>query len=149
MGTPQRRLALTWLWLGSAFLLLAFPLRFWSQPVGRAMLAPAACPADHSNPELAAQWRFLRRVAPLVPPGASFTVRERPGGPEMEAFMLAVGLIPHGRPLPSSYYGRQLPEVGGQADLVLALPGAEGSEAGLELVARVEGGALFRRRAGP
>ncbi len=136
---------LAWPWLLAAVALLAFPARFWSTPAGRATLAPPAAAVLRSNPALGRAVRFLEAAAPLVPPGATFTVRADSAEAEMEAYMVAVGVVAHARALPSSYYGTPLPAVGGTADYLLALPGAVLAEAGLQLVAEVGGGRVLRR----
>jgi hypothetical protein len=135
-----------WSWLAAAALLLVFPVRFWSKPVGQAMLSLPASPVGRANPGLDATWRFLRAASPLVPAGATYTVRAAGPEAEMEATMVSLGLLVHARCLPSSYYGRELPEVGGRAAYVLVLPGAGESDPRLELVARLDGGAILRHR---
>jgi hypothetical protein len=145
-GSPtERKPPSSWLWLAAAAVLLAFPVHFWSKPVGRAMLGRATSPVERCSPTLGATWRFLASAAPLVPSGATYTVWASGPEEEMDAFMLSLGLLGHARGLPSSYYGHPLPAVGGQAEYVLALPGANRDGPGLELIARLGGGVVLRR----
>ncbi len=65
---------------------------------------------------------------------------------EMRLFMIAMGLFPDQRILPTSYFGNRLPEVGGRAEYVLAF-GAVRPDGRLELVARLRNGAVYRRKA--
>jgi hypothetical protein len=138
----------SWLWLAAAAFLLLFPLRFWSKPVGRAMLSVAASPVERCNPQLGAAWRFLHSAGAYLPSGATYTVLAPTPEAEMEALMVAFGLLPDARPLPSSYYGRPLPELGGQAEYLLVLAGTPLKEGGTEPVAELEGGVVLRRRGG-
>lgn len=137
-----------WPWLVAAALLLAFPIRFWTKPVGRAMLELPPSPVERVHPELGRTWQLLGAVAPRIPPGATFTVRAADAEAEMEAFMLAVGQIPHGRPLPSSYYGTPQPGAGPEAEWVVVVGEASTPGGGGEVVARFEHGLLLRRRPG-
>jgi hypothetical protein len=147
-GTRAAWLRGPWPWLVAAALLLVFPLRFWSKPVGREMLTLPPNPVERVNPALGEAWQLLATVAPRIPPGASFTVRAASREAEMEAFMLAVGLVPHGRPIPSSYYGVPLTAMGAEAEWVVVVGPAPALPPGLERVARLDGGALYRRRSG-
>lgn len=133
----------------AAALLLAFPIRFWAKPVGRAMLAVPSSPVERVNPELGRTWRLLREVAPRIPAGATFTVRAATDEAEMEAFMVAVGLLPHGRPVPSSYYGVPQPGFGSEAEWVVAVGEVSLAGEGTEVVARSKDGLLLRRRPHP
>lgn len=138
-----------WPWLVAAALLLAFPIRFWTKPVGRAMLELPPSPVERVNPELGRVWRLLGEVAPRIPPGATFTVRAASADTEMEAFMLALGRVPHARPLPSSYYGVSQPGTGSDAEFVVVVGAGAAPGDGGELVARFEHGLLLRRRSRP
>lgn len=113
------------------------------------MLSVPASPVERVNPELGRTWRLLRDVAPRIPPGATFTVRAASAEVEMEAFMVAVGLIPHAQALPSSYYGVPQPRAGGEAEWVVVVGEASLSPEGVEVVSRSENGLLLRRRPHP
>jgi hypothetical protein len=132
----------------AAALLLAFPIRFWTKPVGRAMLELPPSPVERVNPDLGRTWQLLGAVAPRIPPGATFTVRAVNAEAEMEGFMLALGRIPHGRPLPSSYYGTPQPGANPGAEWVVVVGEAPAPGDGGEVVARFEHGMLLRRRPG-
>ena len=140
----------SWLWLAAALVLLAFPIRFWTKPVGREMLNRPSTLLDRVNPDAAAMWTFLLEAAPHVRKGCMFTVRARDSEQEMELFMLAHGTVRHATAVPSSYYGHSTPEVGARAEYVLWY-GWEG-KAGSDLVAIAtlgDGVVLQRRDAGP
>lgn len=134
------------MWLLAAALVLAFPLRLWSKPAGRALLRLPATPVDVADPELASVWRFAQAAAEHVPAAATYTCRARDPVQEMNLHMVSLGLIRQATALPSSYYGRPLAELAGRARYVLVLgPLPPGLDA-FEEVATVEGGVVVRRR---
>jgi hypothetical protein len=114
----------TVLWLGGAFLLLAFPLHEWSrEPAGDRLSAPVT-PLDRTDRAAASQWLFLRRAATSLPRDAQFTVVAPIPQVELNLFMMSIGLLPRARPLPSSYYGVPA-SPGSEARYVLAYQDAE------------------------
>ena len=143
MGWEPARLW-TWLWMAAAALILVFPLRLWTSPVGRALLRRPHTLADTSDPELAAVWRFLGAAAGHVPPGATYTCRAGDPVREMNLHMVSLGLIRHATARPSSYYGRPQPGLGDRAGYVLLMGGLLPDLETLEVVAEVEGGRVLR-----
>ena len=134
------------MWLAAALALLAFPVRFYSKPVGRATLVMPRTPLDRVQPENAAMWSFLLRAAPHVPAGSTFTVRATSRELEMDLYMLAHGPIRHATPMPSSYYGRSLAHIGARAEFVLSYRTLSPEEEDVETNATWDDGQLLRRR---
>lgn len=106
-------------------------------------------PFDNTHSGQAEQWIFLRQAARHVPRDASFTILAADRDTEMSLFMMAVGLLPEARPLPSSYYG-QSAATGERARFVLEF-GATRSLRPLEThpVAITGGGITERCANGP
>ena len=101
-------------------------------------------PFDNTHSGQAEQWIFLRQAARHVPRDASFTILAADRDTEMSLFMMAVGLLPEARPLPSSYYGQSL-GTGEQARFVLEF-GTSGSTRPLERCSMaITGGRLTKR----
>ena len=50
-------------------------------------------------------WLFLQQVSPCIRRGAEFTVIAPTAAEEHELYVLAVGAIPHAKPLAASYFG--------------------------------------------
>ncbi len=92
----------TW-WLGVVIATIALMAPVYRQ--GDVCLARTS-PFDNTGSGHAEQWRFLSEAAEHIPSGASFTVAAQDRETEMSLFMMAVGLLPHATPLPTSYYGR-------------------------------------------
>ena len=140
---PRGRLA-RFAWSVAAFLLLLFPAARWAAaPPGTRLRAPRT-PLDRTTPWSVPDWEFLAAARDLVPPGETFTVRAADRRHEMNLFMMSIGLLPRGRPEPSSYAGFPYPGDGLSATYVLdfgcSLPPANGA-----LVARVPHGCVLRR----
>ena len=131
------------LWLAGAFVLLLFPLARWLAIPPGYRLVSTETPLDGTRPDLAYAWRFLVLARPLVPPRARITTIARDDGREMELFMLAVGLYPDARPVPTTYFLKPQVE-GAQADYVLALD-CDVPEGKAVLVGKVPGGCVWRR----
>lgn len=103
-------------------------------------------PFDNTASGHAEQWRFLSEAAEHVPDGASFTVVARDRETEMSLFMMAVGLLPHASPRPTSYYGRST-SIGNTAQFVLEYEGATRGRTPDEHAVRVTGGWVRQRLA--
>jgi len=131
------------LWLAGTFALLLFPLAQWLAIPAGYRLVPTDTPLDGTRPDLAYAWRFLVLARPLVPPRARITAIARDDGREMELFMLAVGLYPDARPVPTTYFLKQMPH-GATADYVLALD-CDVPDGKASLVGKVPGGCVWRR----
>jgi hypothetical protein len=140
---PTRRDRLPALWLAGAFVLLLFPFAQWlAIPRGYRLVATGT-PLDGTRPDLAAEWRFLALARPLVPRGARLTVIAKDDGTEMELFMLAFGLFPDCRPVPTTYFAKPH-ALGKTAEYVLAFDGDAPEEPAV-LVGKVPGGSVWRR----
>jgi hypothetical protein len=143
---PYRRV-LPWLWLGAAATLLLFPIRLWTTPVGRAMLAtPAHTVVDRADPGMAAHWALLERVAPQVPEGSTVTFVAANREVEMELYMLGLAVLGHARPLPASYYGQVQDDVLDRAEYLLVLGPREMALETFAPVADLGSALLLRRR---
>lgn len=103
-------------------------------------------PSDQSPGNAAGWWRFVDLARVHVPEGASYTVVAANRSAEMRLYMIAFGLLLDRDILPSSYFGKEMPEVGGRAEYVLAF-GKVVPPGSVELVARVDGGFVYRRQA--
>jgi len=101
-------------------------------------------PFDNTRSGHAEQWIFLSEAAEHVPRGASYTVMAPDRGTEMSLFMMAVGLLPEARPLPSSYYG-QATAIGDEARFVLELEKPNSDRPPREHAIEVTGGRVTQR----
>lgn len=106
--------------------------------------APPVTPSDRSPGSEAEWWQFLDLAREHLPEGVSFTVIASDATSEMGLFMIAMGLILDHQILPTSYFGKPYPEVGGRAEFVLAFGDAR-PDGTVELVARLGNGAVYRR----
>lgn len=140
-GSKESSAFVAW-WAGvviTTALLLAHPhLR------GPAVLATRT-PFDNTGSGHAEQWAFLRAAAAHIPQGASFTVVAQDVDTEMSLFMMAVGLLPDSRPIPSSYYGEAV-EAGGDARFVLEFGDFADPQPPWTVASRLPGGRLLDRR---
>ena len=143
MGVRAIRLRLG---LAAAMLMLAVPLANELASPGGASWAPPVTPSDRSPGSAARWWRFLDLAREHLPEGVTFTVVASDSSSEMRLFMIAMGLFPDHQVLPTSYFGKPVPGIGGQAEYVLAFGDAH-PDGKTELVARLRNGAVYRRKA--
>jgi hypothetical protein len=129
--------------LGGAAILAAWGIAL----LPRQLPTPPATPFDRSDPALAASFRFLSAARGLLPAGATATVIAEPrdAGQETSLYGAAVALLDGRTVLPAAQWGAFTPQHESQAEYVLVrgpLPSAPPGE----LVAAVEGGAVYRRK---
>jgi hypothetical protein len=129
-------------WLAGAFISVA--ILVLSYHSGEIHLSRRS-PFDNTGSGHAEQWIFLSEAAGHIPRGASFTVLAEDRATEMSLFMMSVGLMPEGLPLPSSYYG-QAKEAGNLARFVLEFGALREPRTGESPVATVTGGRVYERR---
>lgn len=102
-------------------------------------------PLDRVNGQWARDFRFLRLAGARVPPSGRYSVVASDPVREMAPYMMSIGIVIHGDPVPSSYYG--VPRRGPvPADYLLSLdcaPPRHGKA--FQVVARLPDGCLYRR----
>lgn len=104
-------------------------------------------PFDNTHSGHAEQWAFLRAAATHVPPSGAFTIAAPDGETEMSLYMMAVGLLPESRPIPSSYYGTPT-EPDGDVRFIFDFGGHGEPRPGWAVVSPLPGGRLLERRTG-
>jgi hypothetical protein len=140
-GNPLNRVALLW-WLGamiSVISLLTLPCRNGDLDLSR------RSPFDNTGSGHAEQWIFLHEAAQRIPSEASFTVLASDQDIEMSLAMMAVGLLPEAKLLPSSYYGEPI-DAGDLARFVLEYGDHQVAGPAETSVATIPGGTLLERR---
>lgn len=144
-ASPRNRPALPW--LAAAIALCGFPIAArLGRPLGEQIFLPVT-PLDRTDGERARQWAFLESCRPYLPPTATMTVIAGDTETEMSLFMMAIGAYPRSIPFPTSYWGKRMPEVGRQADFILAYRRTPPGDWPVRLVATVENGAVYARGA--
>jgi hypothetical protein len=129
-------------WTVLSLLLLVGPALFWaSEPAERRLHRPSS-PLDLTLEQTAKQWAFLASAAPVVPAGAVVTVDAADSGEEMSLYMLALGILPGHRVVPTTYWGHPV-DPPFRADVELAYGCADRSGAG-EVIARFPHGCMRR-----
>lgn len=137
------------LWLIAAFALCCFPLVGRTKQTFDEQVFIPITPLDRTDGSRAEQWAFLESCRSHLPPSPVFTVLARDPDTSMSLFMMAIGAYPHSLPLPTTYYRMQMPEIGRQADFVLAYRRPPPADWNLRLVARVRHGAVYARVPAP
>jgi hypothetical protein len=146
MAAMESRAGRLWSGVAAAVLLLAVSVASdFASPGGGLGSWPRFTPSDRSPGNAARWWRFVDLARVHVPKGATYTVVAANSAAEMRLYMIAFGLLPDRDIFPTSYFGKELPEVGGRAEYVLAF-GKVVPEGTIELVAHVEGGSVYRRQ---
>jgi hypothetical protein len=146
-GDPPARSAR--LWLIAAFALCCFPIvARTAHPLGEQLFLPIT-PLDRTDGNRAKQWAFLESCRSHLPSNAVFTILADDPDTAMSLFMMSIGAFPYSLPLPTSYYRMLMPEVGRQADFVLAYRCSPPADWHLRLVANVQHGAIYARVAAP
>jgi hypothetical protein len=115
---------------------MAYPLR--------EQLHVPATPLDRTNLLAAHQWDFLQRSRPLIPAGASLTVRAPDAASENALYMMALGVFAANPVWPSSYFGVPA-EDGARAEYLISYR-TPPSEPRLEVIGKWGDGAVYRRR---
>lgn len=128
-------------WLGTGVALSLFCSMFVG--LGRIDVSLRS-PFDNTHSGHAEQWSFLSGASRYVPKGTSFTVLAPDRDTEMSLFMMAVGLLPHASPLPTSYYGQPM-SIGNEARFVLELEGPSSDEPPQQHAIEVTGGWVWQR----
>ncbi len=137
------------LWLIAALALCCFPIAArMAHPLDEQLFLPIT-PLDRTDGARAEQWAFLESCRPHMPANAAFTVVAEDPETAMSLFMMSFGAYPRSLPLPTTYYQMRMPEIGRQADFVLAYRTAPPAGWNLRLVARVRHGAVYARPAAP
>ena len=137
------------LWLIAAFALCCFPIvARTTHPLDEQLFVPVT-PMDRTDRARAEQWAFLEACRAHLPPQPVFTILADDSDTEMALFMMSIGAYPDSLPLPTTYYGTDTPEIGGQAPLVLAYRRVPPPDWNLRLVARVRHGAVYARASAP
>ena len=121
-------------------------------PVVRSLREPASTlwtiprtPADHSPGSASIWWHFLDQARTHLPSGASYTIRAQDRNIEMRLLMIAIGLLPDHEIRPSSYFGKPTRNNGGDDAEYVLFFGTAPPDHGLEQVAVVDDGAVYRR----
>jgi len=137
------------LWLIAAFALCCFPIAArTAHPLDEQLFVPIT-PLDRTDGVRAEQWSFLEACRPHLPPQPVFTIVAEDPDAAMSLFMMSIGAFPDSLPLPTMYYGMPAPEIGRQADFVLAYRQPPLPHWNLRLVARVRHGAVYARLPAP
>lgn len=137
------------LWLIAAFALCCFPIvARTAHPLDEQLFLPIT-PLDRTDGSRAEQWEFLEACRAHLPAHPAFTILAEDPDTAMSLFMMSFGAYPSSLPLPTTYYRMQVPEVGRQADFVLAYRKAPPADWNLRLVARVRHGAVYARVPAP
>lgn len=137
------------LWLIAAFALCCFPIvARTAHPLEEQLFLPVT-PLDRTDGARAEQWAFLEACRAHLPANAAFTVLAQDTDTAMSLFMMSIGAYPASRPLPTTYYWMRTPEIGRQADFVLAYRQPPPTDWTLRLVARVRDGAVYARVPAP
>jgi len=137
------------LWLIAAFALCCFPIvARTTHPLDEQLFVPVT-PMDRTDGARAEQWAFLEACRAHLPPQPVFTIIAEDPDIAMALFMMSIGAYPDSLPLPTTYYGMPMPEVGRQADFVLAYRRPPPPDWNLRLVARVRHGAVYARVPAP
>jgi hypothetical protein len=145
--SPRRgRLRRIWRTAPAAFLL--FPLISWLAQKDDALPLVPDTPIARVNADWSDRFRFLRRASPLVPSGGRYTARAADPGGEMVLYMMSIGLVPQGTPLPSSYHGDFRPE-GSRAQYVLSFGCVPAGPPPAALLRPITGGCVLRRSQPP
>ncbi len=130
--------------LAVAVMLLVIPVvRGLKSPGGTTLEIPQT-PSDRSPGNAGTWWRFLDQARDHLPEGAPYTIRADDRIAEMRLLTIALGLLPHHDIRPASYFGQPTQDGGRSADFVLVF-GPHSMEGDLALVAKVDGGAVYRR----
>ncbi len=132
-------------WLIAAFALCCFPLVARTTHTLDEQVFLAITPLDRTDGNRAEQWAFLESCRPHLPPSPVFTILAKDPETSMSLFMMSIGAYPDSLPLPTTYYRMPTPEVGRQADFVLAYRRLPPADWNLRLVARVRHGAVYAR----
>lgn len=130
-------------WLTGAGIVLAFVIRTWILLPFPWPFAPAL-PYQYTPITDMRYWIFLQQAAPCVAKDASFTIVGTTPGQEHELYVFSVGLIPHAKPLASTYFGFPHPEHVAAAQFFIVFGGAT-PPAGAREVCRNDFGAVFER----
>ena len=137
------------LWLIAAFALCCFPIVARTRlPLDEQLFFPVT-PMDRTDGARAEQWAFLEACRAHLPPQPVFTILAEDPDTAMALFMMSIGAYPDSLPLPTTYYGMPMAEIGRQADFVLAYRRLPPPDWNLRLVARVRHGAVYARVPAP
>jgi hypothetical protein len=123
-------------------------VRWLDLPSRERLLVPQT-PVDRTLGRYAEEWRFLDAARKFVPDGASVTVRADSHAREVSLYILSLGLFPEARPIPTAYYDPPAEQQKRRARFVLSLRCQPPYRAGLEVVARLPEGCVFRDPAAP
>jgi hypothetical protein len=102
---------------------------------------------DRTLARYAEEWLFLTRARPLIPDGATLSVRAEELPREISLFMLSVGLYPDARPLPGRYFDVADRLRQRRTEFVLSFHCVPPGEEGLQRIAVFDDGCVFRRGA--
>jgi hypothetical protein len=109
---------------------------------------PRLSPSDLTPGDAAVLWRFVDQAREHIPDDRVITVMASNPRLEMRLFMIAIGLFPDHQVLPTSYYGRPVPEAGDRAEYVLAFGRARPHDEA-RCVAELDLGRVYRRTMAP
>ncbi len=137
----SRRLSV--LWVFGALTLLSGVLVYWLRLSDRAMTIPATSVARIQQ-MYSDQLLLLREAEKLIPEGASYTAVAFDRDAEMSLFMFSLSELLNRYPLPMSYYGGPVTEVGGRARFVVSYR-CETLEPGLKLLGKFPQGCVYER----
>jgi hypothetical protein len=140
----RRRSAGTLLWILASCALLVAPVVQWLDLPARERLLVPQTPVDRTLGRYAEEWRFLAAAREFVPDGASLTVRADSYTREVSLYILSLGLFPEALPIPTAYYDPPAEHQKRRARFVLSLRCQPPHRAGLQIVARLPDGCVFR-----
>lgn len=140
---PQKTLIA--LWLSASAAILVFALPGWIESGDRPVAHRIPSPMDRTNGHLSDRIRLFRKAAPLVPRGASFTVRGAHDDDDMAMYMVALGVLPGRRAVPFSYFGHPIPNKSSEARYVLDATCQTQVDSKVRLVRKFDEGCLFER----
>jgi hypothetical protein len=141
MPLDSRRLS--FLWVFGALTLLSGAVLYWVRLDDRALTIPPT-PVARIQEMYSDQLLLLREAAKLIPEGASYTAVAFDRDAEMSLFMFSLSELLNRYPLPMSYYGLPVSEVGGRARYVVSYR-CQTLEPGLKLLGKFPQGCVYER----
>jgi len=99
---------------------------------------------DRTSGFLSDRLRLFRKAAPLVPRGATFTVRGRGDDDDMAMFMLALGVLPGRKANPHTYFGG-FPNLEQESRYILDATCGEYDPREVRLVRKFDEGCVYER----
>jgi len=100
---------------------------------------------DRTSGYMSDRIRLFRKASPFVHPGSSFTVRGTNDDDDMAMFMIALGVLPGRKAVPSSYFGHHVPNLSSQTRYLLDATCQTQVGPTVRLVRKFDEGCLFER----